>query len=81
MKKLLILVMLASSLVGCGEEKVHDVQYYLDHPEERKVQVEKCRNNPGELGNKPNCQNALTAEARSSFKGTKSIELPVLKLK
>lgn len=81
MNKHLILLVLASSLVGCGEEKIHDVQYYLDHPEERKTQIEKCRNNPGELGNTPNCQNALTAEARSSFKGTKSIELPVLKFK
>jgi hypothetical protein len=81
MKKPLMLLVLASSLVGCKEEKVRDVQYYLDHPEELKEQVAKCLNNPGELGSTPNCQNALTAEARSSFRGTKSIELPVLKIK
>lgn len=81
MKKLLTILVLASSLMGCKEEKVHDVQYYLDYPENRKEQVEKCRNNPGEFGNTANCQNALTAEARSSFSGKKSIELPVLKIK
>lgn len=81
MKKPLILVTLASSLVGCQEEKVRDVQYYLDHPEERKEQIGKCRNNPGELESTPNCKNALTAEAKSSFSGKKSIELPVLKIK
>lgn len=81
MKKPLILLVLASSLVGCKEEKVHDVQYYLDHPEERKEQVGKCRNNPGEIEDAPNCQNALTAEARSSSSGTRPIELPALKIK
>jgi hypothetical protein len=81
MKKPLMLLALASSLVGCGEEKIHDVQYYLDHPEERKDQIEKCRNNPGELGNTANCHNALTAEARISFRGTKSVDLSNLKVK
>lgn len=81
MKKLLMLIIISSSLVGCKEEKVNDVQYYLDHLEELKEQVAKCRNNPGELENTPNCKNAFTAEARSSFSGTRSIELPVLKIK
>ena len=76
-----MLLILTLTLIGCKDEKVHDVQYYLDHPEERKEQIGKCRNNPGELENTPNCKNALTAEARKSFSGTKSIELPVLKIK
>lgn len=81
MRKLLMLLVLASSLIGCRGEKVHDVQYYLDRPEECKEQAAKCLNNPGELGGTPNCQNALTAEARSSFRGARPIELPVLKIK
>ena len=81
MKKTFLLLTLTLTLTGCKEEKVRDVQYYLDHPEERKEWIEKCRNNPGELENTPNCKNALTAEAKNSFSGTKSIELPVLKIK
>jgi hypothetical protein len=81
MKNPLMLLVLTSSLIGCNEERVHDVQYYLDHPEERKEQIGKCRNNPGELESTPNCKNALTAEAKGSFSGAKSIELPVLKIK
>ena len=77
------LILMASFLLlaGCKEEKVYDVQYYLDHPEERKIQIEKCRNNPGELESTPNCKNAFTAEVRRSFTGTQGIELPVLKFK
>jgi hypothetical protein len=60
---------------------VHDVQYYLDHPEELKEQVAKCLNNPGALGSTPNCQNALAAEAKSPFDGTRPIELPTRKVK
>ena len=63
MKKLLMLLVLTSSLVGCGEEKeeIHDVDYYYKNFEECKKQVEKCQNNPGKLENSPNCKNAKAA--------------------
>lgn len=65
MKKPLMLLMLASSLMGCGKEKeeeeVHDVDYYDKNFDECKKQVEKCQNNPGELEDTPNCKNAKAA--------------------
>ena len=66
MKKPLVLLMLASSLMGCGKEKeeeeeVHDVDYYYKNFDECKKQVKKCQNNPGELEDTPNCKNAKAA--------------------
>jgi hypothetical protein len=63
MKKPLMLLALAFSLMGCGEEKeeVHDVDYYDKHFDECKKQVEKCQNNPGKLEDTPNCKNAKAA--------------------
>jgi hypothetical protein len=81
MKKPLMILVMASSLVGCGEGKVNDVQYYLDHPEEREDQIAKCYHNPSGLGNTQNCHNALTAEARISPRGTKSVDLSNLNVK
>lgn len=61
MKKPLMLLVLASSLVGCQEEATHDVEYYYKNFEECKKQVEKCQNNPGKLEDTPNCKNAKAA--------------------
>lgn len=30
------------ALSGCSGEKEHDINYYLEHPEERKVKLEAC---------------------------------------
>ena len=61
MKKPLMLLVLASSLVGCQEEATHDVEYYYKNFDECKKQVEKCQNNPGKLEDTPNCKNAKAA--------------------
>jgi hypothetical protein len=45
---------------GCGE-KVQTVEWYKEHHDERKAQVEKCINNPGKLEKTPNCINAKAA--------------------
>jgi len=47
-------------LIACGNQ-THDVQYYLDNPDILKETVEKCRSNPGNLNNTPNCINAEEA--------------------
>jgi PBP1b-binding outer membrane lipoprotein LpoB len=47
-------------LAGCGEE-VKTVQWYKEHEVERKAQLEKCKNNPGQLEKTPNCINARAA--------------------
>jgi len=43
----------------------HDVQYYRDNPEIGKVTIEKCKNNPGNLKDSPDCINALDASERA----------------
>jgi len=48
---------------------VHDVQYYLDHPEERKQVIAECDNNPGELASTPNCENAFKADEKAMWSG------------
>lgn len=64
-------------LSSCNTEPTHDVQYYLDHPQERKAKLEECKNNPGELMNTPNCKNADQAELKAMFQGT---EMPKVKV-
>jgi hypothetical protein len=67
MKKILTLVALASSIVGCKEEEVHDVDYYYKNLDECKKQLEKCQNNPGMLEDTPNCKNARAARHKRAF--------------
>jgi len=69
MKKPLMFLVLASSLVGCKEEEVHDVDYYYKNFDECKKQVEKCEKNPGKLENTPNCKNARAARHKRAFSG------------
>lgn len=61
-------------LVGCEaqkeEVKVQTVDWYLANDTERKATREECRNNPGELGQTPNCVNASLAEKRASTRTT-----------
>lgn len=46
-------------------EAVHDVQHYLEHPDEREAMTIRCKNDPGELGDAPDCRNAGEADRRS----------------
>jgi len=59
--KRIILAAFVTILAGCGNNEVHDVQYFIDHPEERKAAFEKCQNNPGALRNTPECINVSQA--------------------
>lgn len=76
MKKLLMLLVLALPLVGCGEEEIHDVEYYYKHFDECKKQVEKCQNNPGKLENTPNCKNAKAAYHKRLIHGDGTGKMP-----
>lgn len=57
---------------GCSDEKTlatgetHTVQWFKEHNVERQAVLDECANNPGVLGNLPNCQNAETAEIQLS---------------
>lgn len=44
---------------------VRDVEYFLSNPAERKGTFKKCKKNPGELENTPECQNAREANKRA----------------
>jgi hypothetical protein len=52
-------------------EKTRDIEYYYEHPEERKQKLAECHNNPGEKAKTPNCINAGRAEFSSMFKSNK----------
>jgi len=59
-----VVVMLAAvaalSLAGC-KEKVHTVEWFVEHKAEREAQLVKCHSNPGEMAKTPNCINATRA--------------------
>ncbi len=53
-------------ITGCNEKNVEPVQtvdWFKEHKAERDAMLEKCRNNPGELEETPNCINAGRAES------------------
>lgn len=68
-KNIFALIML-TTLSSCSGEKTHDVQYYLDNPQERITKIKDCKNNSGEKMNTPNCQNAAEALHQAMFKST-----------
>ncbi|MDR0564683.1 MAG: EexN family lipoprotein [Azoarcus sp.] len=62
-------MMLLAPLAGCWEDKpaasneeVRTVEWYRGHQPERQAMLEKCKNNPGELRDAPNCVNARAAK-------------------
>lgn len=50
-------------------EVIHDVGYYREHVAQRAEKVAECRNDPGRLGETPNCKNASLAEFREMVNG------------
>jgi len=56
-------------LVGCTEpaEPVQSVDWYKEHATERADRLAKCRANPGELSETPNCINAERAESLAAL--------------
>ncbi len=69
-KKFFWVTLVSVLLPGCFEtksqEEVHDVQWFLDHTPQRRETLKRCANNPGELGQTPNCQNAMAAARKLS---------------
>ncbi|WP_282039356.1 EexN family lipoprotein [Halomonas alimentaria] len=51
-------------------EKVYTVKEFTENIEFAKEVDEKCRNNPGELGDDPNCVNAREAVAKDRLIGS-----------
>lgn len=60
---LILLVLSGLSVVGCSSEETKTVEWYVK-PENKAAldaKLAECKNNPGELGNTPNCVNARKA--------------------
>lgn len=73
-KKIIPLMLIALFLfpvIGCEKkEETKTVDWYMA-PENKaafEAKLKECRNNPGELGNTPNCQNAELANHRNFAK-------------
>jgi len=67
MMKWITLTSVVTILAGCGNNETRDVQYFLDHPEERKEVFEKCQNNPGKLRRTPECVNVFAASKEANI--------------
>jgi len=53
---------LAALLAACSAPApTHDKAYYLSNADDRAKTLAACRNDPGKLGNTPNCVNAAAA--------------------
>ncbi|MCW8060578.1 EexN family lipoprotein [Agrobacterium tumefaciens] len=65
MRPFLILLTLAT-IAGCSQaEKTYSVEDFLADESLLAEHVQKCRNNPGELGQTPNCVNAAAADGKA----------------
>lgn len=60
-----ILLVAIASLAGCNDadkgQQSKSVGWFLDHREELAMALKACRDNPGAIGNTPNCINANEA--------------------
>lgn len=57
---------MAETACSAGKESAKTVDWYMA-PENKaalEAKLSECRNNPGELGDTPDCENALTAESK-----------------
>ncbi|WVT77606.1 EexN family lipoprotein (plasmid) [Sinorhizobium chiapasense] len=63
-------VLLAVLLVNCSEqaERTYTVDELIADEGLLSEIIATCRNNPGELGNTPNCQNAAAADFKARLK-------------
>ncbi|MBK5570016.1 EexN family lipoprotein [Ensifer adhaerens] len=63
-------VLFAALLVSCSEqaERTYTVDELLADESLLSEIIATCRNNPGELGNTPNCQNAAAADFKARLK-------------
>jgi len=74
--RILTLCVMAGLLSACNDEATHDVQYYLDNPDDRAAKIAECANNPGEKEVSPNCVNAREADTKAMLS---SKEMPSIR--
>ena len=56
---------------GPESSPARDVQYFLDHPDERETVFQDCRNDPGKLGEGSECKTVLAANKQWLLQGMK----------
>ncbi|WP_285260586.1 EexN family lipoprotein [Halopseudomonas bauzanensis] len=64
MKRIILPLVIACTLAGCKQEQaeaIQSVDWYKENTNERIERLAKCRANPGELADTPNCINAEQA--------------------
>lgn len=62
MKKIVLCVLLVCvSMTSFAEEEPRDVRWYLENAQALTEKISECNNDPGRLGNTPNCINARQA--------------------
>jgi hypothetical protein len=68
-RKAAVAISLSALLTGCFDEATpaaKSVDWYKAHNADRQAMMEKCSQNPGELGDTPDCKNAIAAESALS---------------
>ena len=66
MKKFIFLALL-SSLAGCGyHPAAKTVDWYKEHPVERKAMLANCKSHFGQIGESANCVNAQQADNQNA---------------
>jgi hypothetical protein len=64
----ILLVAVVAALAGCNEannsQQTKTIGWFLDHRDELQATLKRCRDNPGERGNTPNCINANEARRK-----------------
>lgn len=83
-RNIAVVVLVSAAQSGCFDDTpdtgpVQTVDWYKAHDDERKVTLETCGNNPGELQEAPNCINALQAERALSSGEPFELDLSSLK--
>lgn len=79
MKRIILPLVIASTLTGCKQDQaegVLSVDWYKENTVERSERLAQCRANPGELANTPNCINAEQAAslADTSKRGSLDVQ-------
>nr|WP_297459450.1 EexN family lipoprotein [uncultured Halomonas sp.] len=85
-RNIAIVVLISVALTGCFDDTpdtgpLQTVDWFKAHDDKRKVTLETCGNNPGELQETPNCINALQAERTLSSGEPFELDLSSLKSK
>ncbi|EJE4183741.1 EexN family lipoprotein [Vibrio parahaemolyticus] len=77
-RKAAILAGVSISMAGCFEnekviEPTQSVEWFKANDSERKLALQRCANNPGELSEAPNCKNAQEAQKQLSSGSLKKV--------